>query len=259
MTGDLGSSRSHALGLTETTLHVDDRGVATVTLNRPNAGNSRNQRMREELGLVYDQVVADDGIRVLVLTGAGDRAFCAGMDLKEAAGNETAEQRRNRLRASRDIDRLAALPKPTIAAVNGYALGGGCEMALACDLRVMADEARLALPELTHGLVPGGGGTQRLPRLANTALAFEMIYLGTAVYGPQAVARGLATASVPRAELPGHVSDVAGRLAALSPRALSAAKELILRSQDTPLQAGIDLELEVLLTLLEQRAGGDES
>lgn len=250
----LGTVRSTELDLCATMLDVDERGVATLTLNRPEAGNSRNQQMRQELARIYDLVAVDDSIRVLVLTGAGDRAFCAGMDLKEAGGPEPPEERRQRLRGTRDIEQLAALPKPTIASVNGYALGGGCEMALACDLRVMADEARFALPELTHGLVPGGGATQRLPRLVGIACAFEMIYLGTLVYGPQAVARGLATASVPRAELAPLVGEMAGRIAGFAPAAVRTAKELIRSSHDTPLQSGLDQEVEGLLNLLEQRS-----
>jgi len=249
----VGSSRTAGLGLKATTLDVDERGVATLRLNRPDAGNSRNQQMRQDLNRIYDVVCADDSIRVLVLTGAGDRAFCAGMDLKEAGGPETPEERRQRLSGSRDIEQLASLPKPTIAAINGYALGGGCEMALACDVRVMADEARLALPELTHGLVPGGGATQRLPRLVGVACAFEMIYLGTALYGPAAVARGLATASVPRTDLARYVDDVAGRIAALTPAAVRMAKSLISSSHDTPLQVGLDQELQGLLELLQER------
>jgi enoyl-CoA hydratase/carnithine racemase len=244
----------HGLALRATTFDVDERGVAVLTLNRPDAGNARNQQMRHELTQVYEVVAADDAIRVLVLTGAGDRAFCAGMDLKEAGGPETNEERRQRLRSSRDIEQLAQLPKPTIAAINGYALGGGCEMALACDLRVMADEARLALPELTHGLVPGGGATQRLPRLVGIACAFEMIYLGTALYGPAAVARGLATASVPRADLATLVAELSGRLATFAPAAVRAAKSLISSSHDTPLQLGLDQELDRLLDLLQDRA-----
>ena len=250
-----GKSHSAELGLRATMLDVDAQGVATLTLNRPDAGNSRNQQMRQELGRIYDFVTDEVSVRVLVLTGTGGRAFCAGMDLKEAGGSEAPEARRERLQTSRDIEQLAGLPKPTIAAVNGYALGGGCEMALACDLRVMADEARMALPELTHGLVPGGGATQRLPRLVGTARAFEMIYLGTPMYGPQAVARGLATASVPLEDLMTYVREVAGRIAALPPAAVRAAKELIQRSHDTPLQSGLDHELEALLELLELSAG----
>jgi enoyl-CoA hydratase len=246
--------RTEQLALQATKLEIDGRGVATVTLNRPDAGNSRNQQMREELARIYNLVSTNDRVRVMVLTGAGPRAFCAGMDLRESDRSETPEARRHRLRNSRDIEQLASLPKPTIAAVNGYALGGGCEMALACDLRVMAEDARLGLPELTHGLVPGGGGTQRLPRLVGAALAFEMIYLGTPLYGPRAVARGLATACVPREELDVFAADMAGRLAELSPAALRTAKELIQRSLETPLQDGLDDELSALIELLEARA-----
>lgn len=127
-------------------------------------------------------------------------------------------------------------------------------MALACDLRVVADEARMALPELSHGLVPSGGATQRLPRLVGTSVAYEMLYLGTSLNGPEAVVCGLATCSVPRLQLLNLVGDMAGRIATQNATALRYAKELVLRSQDTPLHAGLQLELDSMLALMDERA-----
>jgi enoyl-CoA hydratase len=240
--------------LTATSLTVDDGGIAWLTLNRPEAANARNQRMRDELRDIYAYLRQLDEVRVVVLTGAGDRFFCAGMDLKESANAERLIDRRERLRGSRDIELLADLPMPTIAAVNGYALGGGCEMALACDLRVVAAEAQIGLPELTHGLVPGGGGTQRLPRLIGQARTLELLYLGRRLSGAEAADIGLATTCVARAELLPTVTELAGRIAALPPIAVRYAKALVRRSLDTPLSAGLDLELDALLALLDNRA-----
>lgn len=237
---------------------LDDRGVLTITLARPDAANSRNQAMRRELAEVYTAAAVDDTVRVVVLTGKGDRHFCAGMDLKEAGQPETPVARRERLRSARDIEQLARLPRPTVAAINGYALGGGFEMALACDMRVMATDAKVGLTEVRHGLMPGGGGTQRLPRLIGAAKAAELLYLGKVLDGPAAEQLGLVNAAVPAADLHDRVSTLAGALAEQSPTALRAIKESLLASAELPLSAGIDKELDGLLFLIqEQQAAKD--
>lgn len=237
---------------------LDARGVLTITLARPDAANSRNQAMRRELAEVYTAVAVDDTVRVVVLTGKGDRHFCAGMDLKEAGQPETPVERRERLRSARDIEQLARLPRPTIAAINGYALGGGFEMALACDMRVMATDAKVGLTEVRHGLMPGGGGTQRLPRLIGAAKAAELLYLGKVLDGPAAEQLGLVNVAVPAADLHDRVSTLAGALAEQSPTALRAIKESLLASAELPLSAGIDKELDGLLFLIqEQQAAKD--
>jgi methylglutaconyl-CoA hydratase len=245
----------YAQGLRATSLTVDG-GVAVVTLCRPDAANARNQQMRRELSRLWDGIADDSDVSVAVLAAEGDRFFCAGMDLKEAAGPETAGARRDRLRASRDIEQLASLPKPTVAAVNGYALGGGLEMALACDLRVVAESAQLGLTELAHGLVPGGGGTQRLPRLVGPARAAEMLYLGLRLTGAEALAWGLANRCVPLADLPRAADELARAVAAQPPRALRYAKELLRKSAEVPLSVGVESELDVLLTLMAERSAG---
>jgi enoyl-CoA hydratase/carnithine racemase len=232
---------------------LDDNGVAWLTLARPEAGNSRNQRMRDELGRVYAAVSRSTVVKVLVLTGEGERFFCVGMDLKEASSGETSEQRRARLLATRDIDLLAALPVPTIAAVNGYALGGGLEMALACDLRVAVEDAEVGLPELTHGLVPGGGGTQRLPRLIGVSATLELLYLADRISGLRAAEVGLVNLAVPRSELISRTAELAARIAAQPVAAVRAAKELVRLSAEVPLSAGLGREIETLLALLDAR------
>jgi 3-hydroxypropionyl-coenzyme A dehydratase len=237
-------------------LDVDDSGVAWLELNRPDAGNARNQQMREELLAVYDRVTNDHDVRVLVLTAVGERFFCAGMDLKEAGAAETPVARRRRLNAGRDIDVLAALPVPTIAAINGYALGGGLEMALACDLRIAAAEAQLGLPEITHGLIPGGGATQRLPLLIGPGRAFELLYLGERISGQAAADMGLVNRCVPRADLRQATSELASRIAQANPVALRLLKEAVHNGLESPPSAARGMELELLLTLLAERAAG---
>jgi enoyl-CoA hydratase/carnithine racemase len=224
--------------------------VAFVTLKRPDAANARNQQMRNELKAAWTAIAADTEINAVVLSGEGDRFFCAGMDLNEAAGAETAVERRDRLRGSRDIEQLAALPQPTIAAINGYALGGGLEMALACDLRLVADTAQLGLTEVVHGLVPGGGGTQRLPRLVGHARAADLIFTGRKLDAAEAASWGLVNRVVLAAELATEAEGLATAIAANSGRALRYAKELLRQSSDIPIGVGAQLELDALLTLM---------
>lgn len=237
----------------EATRYEAADGVAWITLDRPTSANARNQRMREELEALYARVAADHDVRVVVLTGAGDRFFCAGMDLKEAAGDEPLLVRRERLRASRDIETLAALPVPTLAAVNGLALGGGCEMALACDLRIVAAEAELALPEVGLGLIPGGGATQRLPRMIGLEATYDLLYTGRRVTGEEAVELGMARRCVPRADLYETVEATARAIAAQPRAALVAAKEAVRAGLELPPPAGADRELDLLLMLMAER------
>lgn len=238
-------------------LDVLPDGVAWLTLNRPDAANSRNQAMREALMDSYSRLSDDPAVRCLVLTGAGDRHFCAGMDLKESARQESLMSTRARLGSARDIEVLAKLPIPTIAAINGTALGGGFEMALACDLRYMATEADVGLPELTHGLVPAGGATRRLPKLIGKAKAYELIYLGTRLGGVDAEAAGLVNRAVPRTDLRACVEEVATTIAGVDRHALMAAKRLIAAGEAGDSVA--DMELDALLMLIaEQRTNRAE-
>lgn len=241
------------LTLDTITCSSEEPGVFWIRLNRPDAANSRNQQMREELSLVYAAIRDDEEARALVLIGQGSRFFCAGMDMKEAGRNESPLERRNRLRRRRDIEELAQLPIPTIAAINGYALGGGLEMALACDLRYISTDAKIGLPEVTHGLTPGGGATQRLPRLVGFSRAAEMIYLGQTLGGVEAVQAGLANAYAKPEELESVVAEVVASMATHPVRALRAAKQSLLASQELPLSAGLDRELDELLFLLAER------
>lgn len=230
-----------------------DEGLLRITLDRPQAGNSRNQTMREELSHVYGWIERNEAARCVVLTGSGERFFCAGMDLKEAGLPEPQLERRQRLRAARDLERLAALPVPTIAAINGFALGGGLEMALACDFRLAAAHAELGLPEIHHGLIPGGGGTQRLPRLIGYAHAISLILLGQRVTAEEAARINLVNRVLPGNELLEAAETLGRQLCSLPSAAVRAAKEACRKSLELPLSAGLDMELDSLLFLMYDR------
>ena len=240
-----------AAGFGATDVRMRD-GVVMLVLARPDAANARNQQMREELKATYDAVAASDAVKVLVLRGAGEKFFCAGMDLKEASGStETLDEKRARIKRARDIEMLANLPQPTIAAINGYALGGGLEMAMACDLRIAVDEAQLGLTEVDHGLVPGGGGTVRLPALVGPARATEMILLGQRITGTVAAEIGLVNRAVDRIGLDATALELAEALAAKPAAAVRAAKSLLRAGATLPLPEALDNELEALLALME--------
>jgi len=228
------------------------KGVATVTLDSPHNRNALSAQLRRELRAHLGAAERDPDARVIVLDHTGP-VFCAGMDLKEAGAPETPAERRDRLRSSRDIEQLAALPQPTIAAINGYALGGGLEMALACDLRVVAESAQVGLTELVHGLVPGGGGTQRLPRLIGMAKAAELLFTGRRLTGSEAEAWGLVNRCVAFDDLHKTVAELAATIAEKDGRALRYAKELLRKSQEVSVAAGADAELDALLTLMAER------
>jgi enoyl-CoA hydratase/carnithine racemase len=225
-------------------------GVLTVSLNRPDAAHARNQVMRDELASLWTAVGRDRSIRAVVVTGTGDRFFCAGMDLKEAGQDEDAITRRDRMQRSRDIEQLAALPQPTIAAINGYALGGGLETALACDIRIAAAGAQVGLPEITRGLVPGGGGTQRLPGLVGYSRAFELVVSGRRMTADEAYDWGLVSRVVEPAELLTAALDLAHSFAQNSEPAVRYAKTLLRASLEVPVHVGVQSELDSVLTLM---------
>ncbi len=202
-----------------------DAGVAVVTVNRPDALNAIDL---EHAGLLRDgleDLASDDDARVLVLTGAGEKAFVAGADIKYMQALSVLEARRWGELGHRCAELLETMPKPTIAAVNGFALGGGCELALACDLRLAATSAKLGQPEINLGIIPGWGGTQRLVRTTTLGFAKELVFTGRLVAAEEALSRGLVNeVCEPSALLP-RALELARELAAKSPLALAAAKE----------------------------------
>jgi len=216
-------------------------GLAVITLNRPEVHNAVDEDLRAQLGLVMAQAAADTGIGAVVLTGAGSRAFCAGMDLREFAAasmSVTARRRQRRMRANP----LADFPKPLIAAVNGVALGLGLELALQCDMVIAAKNASFALAEVRRGIIPGSGGTQRLARRIGQGRAMELILTGRTVDAPSALAYGLVEYVVPAEELLPRAEALAREILANAPVAVQLAREAVRRGLELPLAEGLRLE-----------------
>lgn len=210
-------------------------GVATITLSRPAALNALDAATLDELDSAIDEVDADAGVRVVVMTGAGEKAFVAGADIAELATLDTAGAARVSERGQRLFRKIDQLGKPVIAAVNGFALGGGCELALACTLRVASENARLGLPEVKLGVIPGYGGTQRLARLVGRGLALELILTGEMVSAERALAMGLVNHVVPQAELAATCRALADKIRSVGPLAVRAALTVVDRGLDLPL------------------------
>jgi enoyl-CoA hydratase len=221
--------------------------VATLTVNRPEKRNALNAAVRSDILEALDELGRQDDVRVLVFTGAGDKAFIAGADIGEFA-ERTALEQRSVMQGRRVFDEIAAYPKPTIAMVNGFALGGGCELALACDLRIAARSARFGQPEIRLGLIPGGGGTQRLTRLVGAGRALLMILSGELIDAAEAHRIGLVDMLVDDADLLDRTAAVARGIAQHSPVALRLAKAAVAAAWETPLSAGLALERELFVT-----------
>jgi enoyl-CoA hydratase len=207
-----------------------DDTVATVTVDRPEAMNALDQPTLTELRDRLATLVADSDVHVVVLTGAGDRAFIAGADIKAMAEMDVQQAQAWGALGHETASLLETMPKPTIAAVNGFALGGGCELALACDVRYASATARLGQPEVSIGIIPGWGGTQRLPRVVGIGVAKELILSGRLVDAEEALRIGLVNAVFPPEELMEKTLELARTLAAKSPLVLAAIKQTTART-----------------------------
>ncbi|HJV16491.1 MAG TPA: enoyl-CoA hydratase [Bacillales bacterium] len=226
------------------TILVEKRvdGIAIITLNRQNAANALSKEMLLELQNVLDDLKNNREIRVVILTAAGEKVFCAGADLKER--KEMSE--RSVIQAVRmigtTVNKVAALPQPVIAALNGGAFGGGLELALACDLRIGALEAKLGLTETSLAIIPGAGGTQRLPRLIGIGKAKELIYTAKQLSAEEAVSIGLLEYAVPRENVMEKALELAGAMVKNAPLALIQAKVAINKGVETDLSTGLKIE-----------------
>ncbi len=234
-------------GEAELVLVERTRAVAVIRLNRPPV-NAINRAMHEPLTRAARAVSADPDVRAVVLYG-GERAFAAGADISEMVDLDESSIDGYIRNLGSAIDAVAAIRQPVIAAVSRYALGGGCELALAADFRVVGDDAQLGLPEVTLGVIPGGGGTQRLARLVGTSRAKEMIFSGRPVRAADAVSLGLANRVVPAAEVYASAMTWAQELAAGPTAALVAAKAAIDGGVGTASRAGLDLEIASFIAL----------
>jgi enoyl-CoA hydratase/carnithine racemase len=217
-------------------------GIAQITLSRPEAMNAISSAMAAELTRTCAELAAAPGVRVVVLGAAGERAFSAGADLKERAGMTDADILRQRHVIRAVFGAMLALPQPVIAAVHGFALGGGCELALSCDLVVADETAVFGLPEVTVGLVPGGGGTQLALRRLGPGRAADLVLTGRKVGIDEAMRFGLVDRRVPAGQADRAALDLAGQIAANSPVAVRAAKRAIRHGWGVSLEAGLDIE-----------------
>ncbi len=242
------AGRAGAAGAAATTRKTGEiPGVALVTIDRPAALNALSSVVVHRLAEACRALAADPTCRVVVFAGAGTRAFAAGADIAEMAG-ETAVD----LVAGGRFEEwsaIADLPVPTIAAVRGYALGGGLELALSCDMLVLGDDARLGQPEITLGVMPGAGGTQRLTRAIGQARAMELILTGRTFDAAEAERAGLVTRVVPAAETLDAALDLAATIASMPPLAVRAAKQAVRQAAELPLSAGLRLERQLFYLL----------
>ncbi|MEJ2156097.1 MAG: enoyl-CoA hydratase-related protein [Desulfobacteraceae bacterium] len=230
-----------------------EENIAVITFNRPEAMNALNNQTRAEFGQAVTDVAADDNVKVLILTGNG-KAFVAGSDIKEF--NQTTPY------AAHNIKRLGemveALEKPVIAAVNGFCLGGGCEIAMACDIIIASEKAKFGQTEINIGIIPGGGGTQRLQRLIGVCRAKELIFTGEIIRAEEADRIGLVNRVVPMDALMSTARELAGKIATKSAAALKLAKTAINRGMQTNLESGLKYEYELysLSLSLEDKVEG---
>ncbi|MEW1964857.1 enoyl-CoA hydratase-related protein [Micrococcus sp. NPDC078436] len=215
-------------------------GIGVMTVNRPEARNAMDQAVQAAVRQVLDEVERRDDIHVLIVTGAGDKAFVAGADIREITSRGPLDGLAGRMQGL--YARLAAMETPTVAAVNGYAFGGGCELAIACDVRIASDRAQFALPETGLGILPAAGGTQRLARLVGVGNATEMILTGRRVPAEEALRMGLVTAVTPPEELMARARETAEAIAARGPLANRLAKTVLERAFDSDRETGLLLE-----------------
>ena len=224
----------------ENIIFEKEENISVITFNRPEAMNALNNQTRAEFASAIDEVAADDEIKVLILTGNG-KAFVAGSDIKEF-NKTTPYAAHNIMRLGEMVEKLE---KPVIAAVNGFCLGGGCEIAMGCDIIIASEKAKFGQTEINIGIIPGGGGTQRLPRLIGACRAKELIFTGDIIRAEEADRLGLVNRVVPMDELMPAAKELAKKIAVKSAAALKLAKTAINRGMQTSLESGLKYEYEL--------------
>lgn len=224
-------------------IHYEQQGnIAYVTLNRPKALNAFNYDMLRELGEIAESIRINPDIRIVIFTGAGDKSFSVGADLKERKTLTEQRVKRNIYKIGEVFSTIENLPQPTIAMLNGYAFGGGTELALACDFRIAADDIQLGLTETSLAIIPGAGGTQRLPRLIGEAKALELILTARRLKADEALAYGLVTKITTRDRLKIETESFAALMLANGPIALQQAKFAVKNGMNVDLQTGLNIE-----------------
>jgi enoyl-CoA hydratase len=216
--------------------------VATVTLNRPQVMNALNMQVFDDLETAFGMLARDPSVRAILLTGAGDKAFAAGADIAELAGTDAGTGEQKARRGQAVFRMIESCGRPVIACINGFALGGGCELALACTLRLAAETARLGQPEVKLGLLPGYGGTQRLPRLIGRSAALRLLLTGEMVSAGEALRLGLVDEVQPAAGLLDRGRQLAAEIAGQAPLAVRAILEAVDRGAEMPLEEALGLE-----------------
>jgi enoyl-CoA hydratase len=222
-----------------------DGAVATITVDRPKVLNALNRNTLDELAAAFDEVAGDSSLRGLIVTGSGEKAFVAGADINELAKMQALEAKRVAAYGQFVFGKLERMPKPSIAMINGFALGGGCELALACTLRTASETARLGLPEVSLGIIPGYGGTQRLARIAGPGVAREWVLTGEMVGAAEAHRVGVINKIFPAAELLGGTRALLDKILAKSPVAVALAMETIRRGLNMSQQEGEVIETDM--------------
>lgn len=220
-------------------------GITTITINRPGAMNAMTRAILEELGSVVEEIAATAGIRAVIITGAGTKAFMAGADIAAMRDMTASQGRELALLAHGIYAAIERSPKPYIAAVNGYALGGGCELALACDMRIASENARFGQPEINIGVLPGFGGSQRLPRLIGKGRALEMILTGDMIDAGEAYRIGLANKVVPQEDLLAEARRLATKIASKSALATALCKQAVVNGLEMDLARACAYEAEL--------------
>ena len=241
------------------TLIYEKKGsIGFLTVNRPDKLNALSNELIQELDNLLDEVEDDESLRVLVVTGAGEKAFVAGADIQELVERDASLGRKVSRKRQTVFSRIENLPIPVIAAVNGYALGGGLELALACSIRISSDNAQFGAPEVKLGIIPGDGGTQRLPRLVGLGRAMEMILTGDFIDAREAYRIGLVNQVVSQQELMEKTMELAQKIAKRPPLAIRYAKEAVNRSQEGDTVSGYALEsyLHALTCTTKDKAEG---
>lgn len=228
----------------ENILYEVNEGIATITFNRPKALNALNGALLAELSAALNEIGADEEIRVLILTGAGDKSFVAGADISELATFDSLKAKAFSASGHDIINKLQQLPITVIAAVNGFALGGGTEIAIACDFIYASENAKFGQPEINLGLIPGFGGTQRLPRLIGTNMAKELIYTGKMISAAEALQLGLVNKIVSQDNLMKEVMNTAGIIASKGKVSLREAKQAINKGMNVDLATGCAIEVD---------------
>jgi enoyl-CoA hydratase len=225
-------------------LKAQEGRVAILTINRPDKLNALNDQVRDELLAALAEIQVDDSVGAVVITGAGEKSFIAGADISEFAGRAPFDQR-HAMRSPRIFDVMASYPKPVIAMINGFCLGGGCELSMSCDIRVASDKARFGQPEIKLGLIPGGGGTQRLPRLVGMGNAMRLILSGDMIPAEEAGRIGLVDLVVPHDELRSKTLELASKIAGFSPVTVKVAKEAMRASEKLAIEDGLVYERDL--------------